>query len=80
MNSQLGLPNNPMQRNPNPPNGKTMPEITAKWGTPAHLPPKPPTPQAVDALKYAGLPMTPKRSPNVALNGSGGRADGLPQA
>jgi hypothetical protein len=47
-----------------PPNGTArVSEITAKWGTPAHLPPKPPPPKSLEPLKFheinRGLPTYP---------------------
>jgi hypothetical protein len=62
-----------------PPNGPKVPEITAKWGTPSHLPPKPPPPKSLEPLKfheinrglptYPGLPLPRIGGPNGFGNG-----------
>jgi hypothetical protein len=53
---------------------KPVSEITAKWGTPAHLPPKPPPPETMEPKMYneinRGLPSYPgvPRIPSGGFN------------
>jgi hypothetical protein len=69
--SSPGMPNNNAPKKINTPNTrKPVPEITAKWGTPSHLPPKPPTPKLMDQ-RPAGLPIPPKPITNGSVNGTG---------
>ena len=70
-----------------PPNGTSrVLEITAKWGTPSHLPPKPPPPKSLEPLKFheinRGLPTYPGLPlPRIGgANGFGGAAAGAAAA
>jgi hypothetical protein len=55
-------------------NPKPVPEITAKWGTPSHLPRKPPPPESMEPHKYMeinkGLHQYPGL-PRINANGFG---------
>jgi SUZ domain-containing RNA-binding protein len=54
---------------------KPVLEITAKWGTPAHLPPKPPPPESMEPHKYMeinkGLHQQFPGLPRLSSNGYG---------
>lgn len=56
-------------------NPKPVPEITAKWGTPSHLPRKPPPPESMEPHKYMeinkGLHQQYPGLPRINANGFG---------